>query len=44
MQFRELATEPVKLGAVTLPPLLMIALGLLALEVMLANTVFRKIP
>jgi Ca-activated chloride channel family protein len=44
MQFRELATEPIQLGAVTLPPLLMIALGLLVLETLLANTVFRKIP
>ncbi len=44
MQFRELATEPVALGAITLPPLLMVALGLLVLEVLLANTVFRKIP
>jgi Ca-activated chloride channel homolog len=44
MQYRELATESIKLGRITLPPLLMVALGLLALEVLLANTVFRKIP
>ncbi|MCP4593250.1 MAG: VWA domain-containing protein [bacterium] len=44
MQFRELATESAKLGAITLPPLLMIVLGLLVLEIGLANTVFRKIP
>ncbi len=44
MQFRELATASIELGAVTLPPLLMIALGLLVLEVLLANTLFRKIP
>ncbi|MFH0982444.1 MAG: VWA domain-containing protein [Planctomycetota bacterium] len=44
MQFRELATEPIQLGALRLPPLLMVALGLFALEVVLANTLFRKIP
>jgi len=44
MQFRELATEPIALGTVTLPPLLMIVIGLLALEGLLANTLFRKIP
>lgn len=44
MQFRELATSEVDLGAVTLPPLLLIVLGLLVLEAVLANTVFRKIP
>ncbi len=44
MQFRELATETIKLGGVTLPPLLLMALGLMVLEVVLANTLFRKIP
>ncbi len=44
MQYRELATASIALGAVTLPPLLVVALGLLVLEVLLANTLFRKIP
>jgi Ca-activated chloride channel family protein len=43
-QYRELATESIKLGAVKLPPLLGIALALFGIEMLLANTLFRKVP
>ncbi|MEE9294915.1 MAG: VWA domain-containing protein [Phycisphaerae bacterium] len=43
-QRAELATEWVSLGGVALPPLLAMAAGLLALEVLLVNTRFRKVP
>ncbi len=41
---RDLATAPVSLGKWRLPSLLLMALGLLVLEVLLANTVFRRVP
>jgi Ca-activated chloride channel family protein len=44
MQYSELATRALSLGPVTLPPLLLVVLGLLACEAILANTLFRKIP
>jgi Ca-activated chloride channel family protein len=43
-QYEELAYKWIKLGAVRLPPPLMAALSLLALEAVLANTRFRRIP
>ena len=43
-QTTEWATSAVKLGGVTWPPLLLIVLALLAAEVVLANTVFRRLP
>jgi Ca-activated chloride channel family protein len=43
-QYEELAYKWVKLGPVTLPPPLLVVLILLAVEVALANTRFRKIP
>ena len=44
MQWKELATEPVRLGSVRFPALLWIVFGLLALEVLLVNTWLRKVP
>ncbi len=44
MQYKERATEPVRLGGWPLPSLLMAAGGLLAIEMMLVNTWLRKIP
>lgn len=44
MQYKELATASVDLGFVRLPPLLLIAAILLALEVVLANTRLRRVP
>lgn len=45
-QYAELATESVRMGGrgVTLPPVLAVAAALLALEVLLVNTRFRKVP
>jgi Ca-activated chloride channel family protein len=44
LQQAELAIRSVKLGGVTWPPLLLVTLGLLALETVLAHTQLRKIP
>ncbi len=44
LQHAEMATQWVRLGAMRYPPLLLIALVCLALEVILTNTRFRKIP
>jgi Ca-activated chloride channel family protein len=44
LQHAELATTKVRFGKVTVPPLLLIVLGLLALEGVLAHTQLRKIP
>lgn len=44
MQYKELATETTVLGSVTLPPLLLVVLGLLVLEILLRNTVLRGLP
>jgi Ca-activated chloride channel family protein len=43
-QYAELATETTRLGGVTFPSLLTIIGGLLVLEVVLANTLFRRAP
>ncbi len=43
-EYAELATEPVPWHGRTWPPVLVIAAGLLALEILLTNTVFRKVP
>jgi Ca-activated chloride channel family protein len=42
--YEELPTNWIRLGFITLPPPLMMALGLLGLEIVLANTRLRKIP
>ena len=44
LQHRQLATSSVVLGGVRVPPLLLIALGLIVLEIMLGNTRLRRIP
>jgi Ca-activated chloride channel family protein len=44
MQYKELATAGVEAGFLTLPPLLLIVLVFLALEIVLDNTRFRRIP
>ena len=44
VDYRELAFEPVRAGIVVLPPLLLIALVLLAAESILSGTVYRQIP
>ena len=44
LQNAELATQTVRVGGVPVPPLLLIVAGLLALEVILANTRLRKVP
>jgi len=43
-QTTEWATSAVRLGPVTLPPLLLCVFGLLALELILSNTWLRRIP
>ena len=43
-QYAELATEGVKLGSIPLPPILAVVFGLMAIEVLLANTALRKVP
>ncbi len=42
--YRELTVEPVRAGAVTLPPLLSIVLVGLLVEALLGNTRFRRVP
>jgi Ca-activated chloride channel family protein len=44
LQHAELSTQVVRFGRWTVPPLLLVVLGLLALELVLAHTRFRKIP
>jgi Ca-activated chloride channel homolog len=44
LQYKELATEGLRLGGFDIPPLLIIAMVLLILEVVLVNTRLRKIP
>jgi Ca-activated chloride channel homolog len=43
-QYEELAYKWIRLGSIALPPPLMVVLVLLAVEVTLANTRFRRIP
>lgn len=44
VDYRELAIEPVQAGAFTLPPLVLVALLMLAGQVVLSNSVFRQVP
>ena len=44
LQNAELATQVVRVGGIPFPPLLLMVAGLLALEVILANTRLRKAP
>ena len=46
LQYVELATTPVRIGSAewTCPPILVMVIVLLALEVVLANTKFRRLP
>lgn len=44
LQYRQVATSSVVLGGVRVPPLLLIVLGLIVLEIVLANTRLRRIP
>jgi len=43
-QHADMATEKVQIGGTTVPPILPIVAGLLALEVVLVNTRLRKVP
>lgn len=43
-QYAEIATDTVQIGGMTLPPVLPIVVGLLALELVLVNTRLRKVP
>ncbi len=43
-EYLELAYNWIKIGSLTLPPPLMVTLVLLAAEMVLANTRFRRIP
>jgi len=43
-EYQELAYNWIKIGSMTLPPPLIVALVLLAAEMLLANTRFRRIP
>ncbi len=43
-QYKQVATSSVLVGGVRLPPLLLIVLVLLALEIVLSNTRLRRIP
>lgn len=43
-EYRELAIKPIPAGTTTLPPLLLVAFALLALEGVLSNTWLRRIP
>lgn len=44
LNYRELATEWVRVGPLTLPPLLLVAFALGLVEVVLSNTWLRRIP
>jgi Ca-activated chloride channel family protein len=44
VDYRELAIEPVSAGFVTLPPLVLVALLLLALQCVLGASIYRQIP
>jgi Ca-activated chloride channel family protein len=44
VNYKELAVEPVRLAGLTLPPLLLVALGLLSIEMLLSATRFRTLP
>jgi Ca-activated chloride channel family protein len=42
MDYRELAVEPARLAGWFVPPIVLVALGLLSARVLLVNTVFRE--
>ena len=42
--WEELATNPIRFGTVSLPPVLPVALVLLALEQVLGHTLLRRVP
>lgn len=42
--YEELAYQPIRVGSIDLPPPLLVALVLLALETLLGNTRFRRVP
>lgn len=42
VDYRELAIEPVQFGWIAIPPLVLLALICLAIQVLMANTVFRR--
>ena len=44
LQHAEMATQAVSIDGITYPPLLLVVIALLAGEVLLVNTCFRKIP
>lgn len=44
LQYKELATEAIRVGRFRMPPLLLAAFGLLAIEVLLASTALRRLP
>lgn len=44
LQYREVATDPVRLGRMLVPPLLLAGFVVLALEVLLASTALRRLP
>jgi len=44
LQYKEMATQSVRLGPLRVPPLLFLVFALLTLEIVLINTRFRKIP
>ena len=44
LQYSELATQSVRVGRFRLPPLLWCAFVLLGVEMVLANTAFRRVP
>jgi len=44
VDYRELAIEPVPMGMLILPPLVLAALLLLAAQLILANSLFRQVP
>ncbi|MBG81230.1 MAG: aerotolerance regulator BatA [Phycisphaerae bacterium] len=44
MQYEDMAVQPVRLGGFSFPPLLLIPMIALLLEILLASTLYRKLP
>ncbi|MCH2134817.1 MAG: VWA domain-containing protein [Phycisphaerales bacterium] len=44
MQYEDMAVEPVRIAGFTLPPLLLIPMAALLLEILLASTLYRRLP
>ena len=44
LQYQDYAVEPMRVAGFSLPPLLLLAFGLLALEQFLSLTTFRSLP